>query len=496
MYVLAARRALSVRTFTAVRKQLLIPAACLTAAILAPSAEGATLTSSGVLSPSFSRAVPNYTTTCVGSSIRLGANVLPATSVQIGTAAAKKGSRTTVVKLSPGKRIIVKVTESGTTTSHSIRCTPADFPKLTSRGQMPGSVQLATIEDISGRIGNGGKSIAYAVIVDRFGVPVWWRKFDTSLVNFFTTDDGKLAFGRSNGPLEFRDFTGRLVSSITPAGGKADAHEAIPAGGGNWYLGQHSGRSAIDLSGVGLNKSENVYDSIITKTTPDGASLWSWDTASHFSTDELLLPQINVLPTGRFVDVAHVNSFTEDGQGGLIVSARNTSAVYRVNLSDGSIDWKLGGTTTAKSLTVLGDTDIGLQHNLLGQHDARLLPDGTLTIFDNGSSTSRYGTVETRAPRALRVRIDPLARTATVVESLRDPEITSSSCCGSARRFNDGSWLVAWGRSSHVRGYDSSGLPVFWLDYRNSANYTYRATPIQSSAITESALIAGMDKQY
>ena len=495
MDALAARYALPVRTFTTVRKRPLIPAACLAAAILTPSAEGATLTSSGVLTPSFSRAVPNYTTTCVGSSIRLGASVLPATSVQIGTAAAKKGSRTTVVKLAPSKRIIVKITEGGSTTTHSIRCTPTDFPKLVSRGQMPGSVQLATIEDISGRIGNGGKSIAYAVIVDRFGVPIWWRKFDTSLVNFFTTSEGKLAFGRSNGPLEFRDFTGRLVSSITPAGGKADAHEAIPAGGGNWYLGQHSGRSAIDLSGVGLGKSENVYDSIITKTTPAGASLWSWNSATHFSTDELLLPQINVLTTGRYVDVAHINSFADDGQGGLIVSARNTSAVYRVNLSDGSIDWKLGGTPTAQSLTVLGDTDIGLQHNLLGQHDARPLPDGTITIFDNGSSTSRYGTVETRSPRALRVRIDPLARTATVIEVLRDSEITTSSCCGNARRFSDGSWLIAWGRSSHVRGYDASGTPVFWLDYRNTANYTYRVTPIQSSSITEAALVAGMDKQ-
>lgn len=460
----------------------------------ASSATGATLSSSGVLTPSFARNIPNYTTTCLGSTIRLSANVLPSASVQIGTTSAKKGSRAVTIKLSPNKRTVVKITESGTTTSHSIRCIPADFPKLISRGQMPSSVQLAAIDDISGRAGNGGKLISYAIVVDRFGVPIWWRKFDTSLVNFFPTTDGKLAFGRSNGPLEFRSLTGRLLSTITPAGGRADAHEVIASSNGTWLMGQHASRAGVNLESIGLGKSESVYDSTILKTTASGQTLWSWSSADHLKVDEVLIPMAAYQPSGRLIDLAHINSFEEDGRGGLIISARDTSAVYRIRMSDGSIDWKLGGTPTAESLTVLGDTDIGTQRNLMGQHDARLQPDGTLTIFDNGSPITEKGVVSSRPPRALRVEIDPLARTATVVESLRDPEIAASACCGNARRLSDGGWLVAWGRTPHIRGYDSSGTPIFWLDFRNSENFTYRVTPIIGTSITEAALLAGMDQ--
>ena len=64
-----------------------------------------------------------------------------------------------------------------------------------------------------------------------------------------------------------------------------------------------------------------------------------------------------------------------------------------------------------------------------GQHDARLLPDGTLTVFDNRTDLSDP------RPRAVRFRIDEQARTPTYLWSITDPAISFSICCGSARRL-------------------------------------------------------------
>ena len=64
----------------------------------------------------------------------------------------------------------------------------------------------------------------------------------------------------------------------------------------------------------------------------------------------------------------------------MIASFRNLDAVYKIKKSTGKIVWKLGGTRTPKSLTVKHDPH---NYTLGAQHDARLLPDGTLTLFDN-----------------------------------------------------------------------------------------------------------------
>ncbi|MCX6388689.1 MAG: hypothetical protein NTX07_08180 [Solirubrobacterales bacterium] len=171
-------------------------------ALTAVPASAATLTSNGALSPSFSRGLSNFTTTCNGGSMRLGISVLRSTSVKVGTAAALKGPRTATVKLQPGKRVIVQVTEGGRTSSHSIRCVPSDFPRSSATGMLPADIPMLAINDISSRTRSKTSNTSYAIIVDRHGVPIWWHKENLSLVNFFATPDGSLAIGHASGPLK------------------------------------------------------------------------------------------------------------------------------------------------------------------------------------------------------------------------------------------------------------------------------------------------------
>ena len=120
----------------------------------------------------------------------------------------------------------------------------------------------------------------------------------------------------------------------------------------------------------------------------------------------------------------------------MLISMRHTDGVYKIDRTTGDIVWKLGGTTTPESLTVIDDP-LGA-NPFGGQHDARMLDDGTLTVFDNGMTRNR-------PPRAVRYQIDESAGTATLLESVSDTDAPNAICCGSARRSDSGSWTVGWG---------------------------------------------------
>jgi hypothetical protein len=146
--------------------------------------------------------------------------------------------------------------------------------------------------------------------------------------------------------------------------------------------------------------------------------------------------------------------------------------------------WKLGGVHSDKSMTVLGDPQAA--YPLGGQHDARILPDGTLTVHDNNTGLAP-------ALRAVRYRIDERLRTARLIQAVSDPQIPFSGCCGSARRLDDGSWLTSWGGNPVVAGYSPGGARTFALVF--GGVFSYRANPVPRSVSTQ-ALRSGIDAQF
>jgi Arylsulfotransferase (ASST) len=185
-------------------------------------------------------------------------------------------------------------------------------------------------------------------------------------------------------------------------------------------------------------------------------------------------------------DLVHWNSVEPVG-GSVIASFKTLDAVLKIDKSTGRIIWKLGGTTTPRSLEVLQDPR---PYTFGGQHDARLLRDGTLTVFDNRSN------LDNKTPRAVRYRIDEAAGTATLLETITDPEVPASSCCGSARRLRNGHWLIGWGKDyrtaqvGEIGGYKPNGQPTFRLSF--GSGFSYRAEPVPPGAVSAQDLRDGM----
>ena len=169
----------------------------------------------------------------------------------------------------------------------------------------------------------------------------------------------------------------------------------------------------------------------------------------------------------------------------MIASFRHFDAVYKIRKSTGEIVWKLGGTKHPQEPEVQGDPR---SYTFGAQHDARLLPDGTLTVFDNRTS------LPNPRPRAVRFRIDAAAGTATLLQSITDPAVPVSYCCGSARRLGTGDWLVGWGKNNPIGGYGPNGQRTFLLDF--NSDWSYRAEPVPAGAVSAQDLRQGMDAMF
>ena len=122
------------------------------------------------------------------------------------------------------------------------------------------------------------------------------------------------------------------------------------------------------------------------------------------------------------------------------------------------------------------------------QHDARRLPGGTVSIFDNGTALGR-------PPRAVRYRIDPSARTATLIEQVSDPsDAPDSLCCGSARKLSGGDWVISWGGLPLVEELTRSGQRVLALHFDGSF-FSYRADALEPGRLSAESLRSAMDAQ-
>lgn len=360
-----------------------------------------------------------------------------------------------------------------------LRCLPGDFPAYDFTRSAAGGPALFSIQ-LAGQ---------YAAIFDRDGVPVWWYRASGEPDNVQVLPDGTVAFdpvdalSYQTGEYEIRTLKGRLIRVVRGGGGTtADVHEIQQLPGGNYLIGAQITYGGVDTSPYGGAADSQVVGIEIQEVTPSGAVVWTWDSKDHIGLDE----------TGRWwnetalddepYDVVHWNSAEPVGKRYLVLSFRHLDAVYEIDRKTGRIVWKLGGTETPKSLEVTNDPHGA--YPLGGQHDARILPNGDLTVHDNRTYLGD-------APRIVRYKIDTASGTARLVQAIADPDVTYSTCCGSARRLSSGDWLVNWGGNGLIAGYSSDGRQLFGLSLADG--FSYRANPVPEGAASIHDLRHAMD---
>jgi hypothetical protein len=192
------------------------------------------------------------------------------------------------------------------------------------------------------------------------------------------------------------------------------------------------------------------------------------------------------------LDLLHANSVDIDpATGDLIVSARHLDAVFKIRRApglaeDGKVLWKLGGNPPTDPATV----DLEIVADPFGgprrQHDARLLANGNITLFDNQSF--HPGT----SSRGVEYHLDVAAGTATLVGEWGRTDGQQAFGLGSTRRQPDGSTVVGWGGindllSEFLPGPAARPAMVIRLP---AAATNYRVVKLPSEALDESMLRA------
>jgi len=151
----------------------------------------------------------------------------------------------------------------------------------------------------------------------------------------------------------------------------------------------------------------------------------------------------------RPLDYFHVNSVADAPGGDVLLSGRNTSALYLV-ARDGHVLWRLGGTKS--------DFGPPAAVKFRFQHNARLHPDGTLSLFDNGAIPK----VEPFS-RPLVLRLDQEGHTAKIVKMFVHPTKISSPFEGNLQLLADGGAIVGWGGVRKVTEFAPDGTVRFEL---------------------------------
>ncbi|HWO83910.1 MAG TPA: arylsulfotransferase family protein [Solirubrobacterales bacterium] len=366
---------------------------------------------------------------------------------------------------------------------------PADFPPTRFESIRPVPFGLFVVTY------SGEDDRPWVIVFDTEGRPRWWFNPDTRALWGQIVRDGSVVWARSFGDgygldprmaHEVRTESGKLLRLVSTEGSIVDGHEYRELPNGNVLLDTYVPETA-DLRRVGGPKKATIVSAEAQEVDPAGKVVWSWNSRGHIALSETGRWWHSVLSNPRrrlqreAYDPVHINSIEPRGHGEVIVSTRHTDAVYGVDHATGEINWKLGGSTTGKSLEVVGDPATKL---LGGQHDARLDRYGRLTIFDNGKDRPRR-------PRVVFYKLDLAAGKAIYKGQLNDPEVKRSHCCGSARELPGGGWLVSWGDNKLITGFDREGRIAFRLHLPAP---TFRAVPVSPGATGVRRLARGMSE--
>ncbi len=185
-----------------------------------------------------------------------------------------------------------------------------------------------------------------------------------------------------------------------------------------------------------------------------GELRFEWHSVDHIDVAESVIDP----PTAANAvwDYFHGNSIDEDPDGTLLVSARNTSAVYKVDRATGRVLWRLGG--------LRSDFAMGQGASFALQHDARRQPDGTITIFDDGQAPG--------TSRGIVLHVDEQAMTATLVREFRQPQGRLATSQGNVQILPNGHVFIGWGSVPRFSEFAADGRLV--LDAGFTASQSYR----------------------
>ncbi|MGH9104308.1 MAG: arylsulfotransferase family protein [Acidimicrobiales bacterium] len=329
-------------------------------------------------------------------------------------------------------------------------------------GRAPSYIFLAARNYISGAPGQAG-----LMIVDRRGRLVWFKPLQAAPFDFneqsyrgrpvLTWWEGKVVYDYGMGTGEMADGSYRRQRPLHAGDGlRADLHELQLTKAGTVLLTAYQGVDADLSSRGGPRKGRVVSGHAQEIDIATGKVLLDWDSLGHVGLDESYQ---RVHRTGEW-DYFHINSIDEMPDGNLLISARNTWALYKVDRSNGKVIWRLNGKRS--------DFTMGPGARFFWQHDGRAHGTSKLSVFDDGASPR-----EERQSRGLLLRVDDRSMHVGLEQAYLHPAGFLAANQGNVQVLPGGRVFVGWGDQPYFSEFAPDGsllldgqLPIGYHSYR------------------------------
>ena len=331
----------------------------------------------------------------------------------------------------------------------------------------------------------GDGSQGGSLIVDDRGEVVWFRPLqgrhgrahDLKVQNY----RGKPVLTWMDGAKEYVifDHSYQEIARIKAGNGRNGDHHEFHVSPQDTALITSYDPVPWDLSSIGGLKNDVVWQGIVQEIDIEsGEVLFEWHSLDHVGIDETYG---TLSQDGRpGFDYFHINSIEVDHDNNLLVSARQTFAVYKIDRTSGEVMWRLGGKKS--------DFEMGEGARFSYQHDARRQKDGTITIFDNGTTVFHSNTPEAvEGSRGIVLELDEEQMSASLVREYTHPDKQYAHAAGNVQVLPNSNVFIGWGRALVYSEFGHDGELLFDAALP-SPNRSYRYFRFQWSGHPRSGL--------
>jgi hypothetical protein len=302
------------------------------------------------------------------------------------------------------------------------------------------------------------------MIVDQGGNLVWFHPLPAGIesTNFSVQQyEGKpvlawwqgriLEIGFGQGEQVLYNAAYQQVATIRAGNGyRSDLHEIRLTPEGTAWI------DVFDPVNMNLSAEHGTANDILTDSVVEevdiktGLVMWEWHALGHIPVGESEQP----VPANNYPwDYVHINSIDPGSTGDVLLSSRNTWALYDVDIHSGGVHWRMGGKRSSFKL--------GPGVRFYWQHDAKWQPGGLISVFDNGSNPPKE-----KQSRGLLLAPDVATRSVTLVKQFVNPAKTllassQGNTLNLAPGATAGNWLMGYGGLPNLTEYGPTGEVLF-----------------------------------
>jgi hypothetical protein len=282
------------------------------------------------------------------------------------------------------------------------------------------------------------------------------------------------AYGIGEGVIASTSY--RMITTVHAGNGYAgaDLHEFVLTPSGDALMTIYS-PVEVHVPGTPPGALTSLLDAIVQEVdVRTGLVVWEWHSLGHIPLQDSYATTKNSID----LDAYHINAIQQLPRDRLLISARDTSAVYELDQASGRILWTLGGKASSFRL--------GPGARFYFQHDAQLIAPNRVSLFDDEAGPPD----KAKSSRGLVLALDLRDHRATVAHQYMPAAPgTLADSEGSVQTLPGGDVFVGFGSEPFFAQFSELGrvlfnarLPIDDGSYREY-EFPWSATPPTRPAI-------------